>query len=201
MKMEPVSSISETISASISGVDVMFDALACYFCSYRICLLLPHPQSCEGTVRNVRWYWDGAPVTTSLHPLFPQQSMMWQLRADSVSVITVCSCVKHHISLWWWRQSQPSRHLKPASSSQSWSSEGIIPLRIKIVSLGTTSHQNIFQARAFGGVYCVSVTSNEQWDCLTSFRFCIKLDWNMIPKFPRCWDKSDRQNRRLLNHS
>jgi hypothetical protein len=29
----------------------------------------------------------------------------------------------------------------------------------------------------------VSVVGNEQWDCFTLFKFCFKLDWDMIPKF------------------
>jgi hypothetical protein len=102
-----------------SGVDVMFDAAAHYFCSRRICFWLSHPQRCERMWTKSGGHWDRTPVMTAHHPLFTQQPVLWQLRADSVGVNTMCSCITLHVNLWCWRQRWSLKHLIPTPSSQT----------------------------------------------------------------------------------
>lgn len=128
-------------------------------------------------------HWDRTPVTTSLYSPFPQWPVLWQLRADSVGVNTMCSYITFHISLWWWRQRLSLKHQIPTLSSQSWSWEGIVPLHIKIVRLGPTSHQKILLTRAFDRVHCLSVIGNEQWDWITLLEFALNLIGTWFPNF------------------
>lgn len=201
MKMELMSCVSDIISASI--IRGWYDV----WCS---CTLFSFSQNLHLVVTSTKLWGNcrRSQVVIGIgHQWWPHFShcSLCSLCCDSreltVGVSTMCSCITFHISVWCWRQRRPLKHQILTPSLQSWSWESVIPLHIQIVRLSPTSHQKIFQTRAFDRVHCVSVLGNKQQGCFTLFECCIKLNWNVIKKIHKCWYKSDRQTKRLLNHS